>query len=73
MGQRAGQLEILSRDVMMDGRSKSSLMSSLIEMADAQRRCVIAGTNGASGPRTIQARYGFRCCVDQFGSSPQPR
>ena len=50
VGQGAGQLEILSRDVSMDGRSKSSLMSSLIETADAKRRCVIAGIDGASGP-----------------------
>ena len=50
VGQGAGQLEILSRDVSMDGRSKSSLMSSLIETADAKRRCVIAGIDCASGP-----------------------
>ena len=45
-----GQVEILSRDVPMDGRSKSSLMSSLIETADAKRRCVVTGIDCASGP-----------------------
>ena len=50
VGHGAGQLEILSRDVSMDGRSKSSLMSSLIETADAKRRCVVAGIDCASGP-----------------------
>ena len=50
VGQGAGQVEILRRDVSMDGRSKSSPMSSLIEAADAKRRCVIAGIDCASGP-----------------------
>ena len=50
VGQRAGQLEILRRDASMDGRSKPSLMLSLIETADAKRRCVIVGIDGASGP-----------------------
>ena len=46
----AAEMGILSRDVLMDGRSKSSLMSSLIETADARRRCVIAATDSAGGP-----------------------
>ena len=50
VGQGVGQVEILSRDVSMDGRSKSSLMSTLMETADAKRRCVIAGIDCASGP-----------------------
>ena len=50
VGQGAGQVAILSRDVPMDGRSKSSLMSTLIETADAKRRCVVNGIDCASGP-----------------------
>ena len=50
VGQGAGQVTILSRDVPMDGRSKSSLVSTLIETADAKRRCVVNGIDCASGP-----------------------
>ena len=50
VGQGAGQVAILNRDVPMDGRSKSSLMSTLIETADAKRRCVVNGIDCASGP-----------------------
>ena len=46
---KIGGPRFLSRGVSVDGRSKSSLML-LIEMADAKRRCVIAGIDYASGP-----------------------
>ena len=41
----------------MDGRSKSSLMSSLIETRDAKRRYVIVGIDGASGPSRSRSKF----------------
>ena len=47
VGQRATQLRSMGRDVPMAGQSKSSVMSSLIDAAEAKRRCIAAGS--ASG------------------------
>ena len=48
VGQGATQLGHLGQDVSMQDHSKSSMMSSLIDAADAKRRCVAAGS--ACGP-----------------------
>ena len=44
VGQGATQLSHLGQDVSMQDHSKSSMMSSLIDAADAKRRCVAAGS-----------------------------
>ena len=44
LSQGAALLASLSRDEPMDGKSRSSLMSSMIEEADAKRRCVAASS-----------------------------
>ena len=49
VGQGATQLGQLGQDVSMLDHSKSSMMSSLIDTADAKRRCVAAGS--ACGPK----------------------
>ena len=47
IGQGASQLGSLGRDAPMDGQSKSSLMSSLIDIAEAKRRCItVASASG---------------------------
>ena len=47
IGQGASQLGSLGRDAPMDGQSKSSLMSSLIDVAEAKRRCIaVASASG---------------------------
>ena len=48
VGQGATQLGHLGQDVPMQDHTKSSMMSSLIDAADAKRRCVAAGS--ACGP-----------------------
>ena len=48
VGQRATQLCHLGQDVSMQDHSKCSMMSSLIDAADAKRRCVAASS--ACGP-----------------------
>ena len=47
IGQGASQFGSLGRDAPMDGQSKSSLMSSLIDVAKAKRRCIsVASASG---------------------------
>ena len=48
VGQGATQLGSMG-DVPMEGQSKSSMMSSLFNAAEAKRRCIAAGS--ASGPQ----------------------
>ena len=50
IGQKASQLGSLGRDAPMDGQSKSSLMSSLIDVVEAKRRCITVAAS----------RYGLR-------------
>ena len=42
-GQGIAQLSRVSKDVVMDGQSRSSLMESMIEESDARRRLVHVG------------------------------
>ena len=76
VGQGAGQVEILSRDVSMDGRSKSSLMSTLIETADAKRRCVIPGivARVSDDPSSIRVSgsQGWRSFTSRPAQETQP-
>ena len=47
IGQGALQLGLLGRNTPMDGQSKSSLMSSLMDVAEAKRRCIaVASASG---------------------------
>ena len=70
VGQGADQVAILSRDVPMDGRSKFSLMSTLIERADVKRRCVVNGIDCASGPERQGSHWRCRQSRSAFSTVP---
>ena len=66
-----GKLEILSRDVSMDGRSKSFLMSSLIETADAQGS-IVPVAQVSDHPSSVRASWSWRSFTSRPAQEAQP-
>ena len=77
LSQGAASLASMIRDVPMEGKSRSTLMSSLIDEADAKRRCLDASTAFDVAIQSRQsnvrnARYGYRGVRVGEASHPGP-
>ena len=71
VAQGSAKMATFVPDVPMDGRAKSSLMSALIDQAEAKRRCI--DTTQTDGSQVSQSRYGLRGVRVGKASHPGPQ